>query len=107
MVTSHLVNWDDVPLRQTAPGVAKRVIEGAGVTLVMVQVDAGIAAPRHEHDHEQFVQVVSGSGTLETAQGSGRFGPGSVFHFPPDIWHAARFETATVLIESNLARAAG
>ena len=101
-MASHLVNWDEVPLDDAAPGVAKRVIEGEGVTLVMVQVAAGIAAPPHEHGHEQFVQVVSGSGTLETAQGRQAFGPGSVFHFPPNTRHAARFETATILIESNL-----
>jgi quercetin dioxygenase-like cupin family protein len=46
--------------------------------------------------------VVSGAGMLETAQGSRPFGPGSVFHFPPDTWHAAHFDSDTVLIETNL-----
>ena len=103
----HLVNWDDMALRETGPGVGKRVIDGAGVTLVMVHVAAGVAAPRHEHDHEQFVQVVSGSGTLETEQGRRGFAAGSVFHLPAGAWHAAQFDTATVLIESNLGAGAG
>lgn len=106
MTAPYLVDWDDVALCETAPGVGKRTIEGAGVTLVMVHVAAGIGAPRHEHDHEQFVQVVSGSGTLETEQGRRGFASGSVFHFPAGTWHAAQFDTATVLIESNLAAGA-
>lgn len=106
-MASHLVNWDDVPLRETAPGVGKRIIDGAGVTLVMVHVAAGLSAPRHEHRHEQFVQVVSGSGTLETEHGRRDFAAGSVFHFPANTWHAAQFDSETVLIESNLAAGIG
>lgn len=103
----HLVDWDDVALRETGPGVGKRVIDGAGVTLVMVHVAAGVGAPRHAHGHEQFVQVVSGSGTLETEQGRRSFAAGSVFHFPANTWHAAQFDSETVLIESNLAAGIG
>jgi quercetin dioxygenase-like cupin family protein len=45
--------------------------------------------------------VLSGSGVLETEQGSNAFGPGSVFHFPAHAWHAAVFDGETVLIETN------
>jgi quercetin dioxygenase-like cupin family protein len=69
----------------------------------MVRVPAGTKAPRHSHGHEQFVQVISGSGTLETEQGSQPFGPGNVFHFPTDTWHAAEFDSGTLLVETNLA----
>ena len=68
-----------------------------------VVVPAGVSAPAHSHDHEQFVQVLSGSGILETEQGRAPFSGGSVFHFPAGAWHAAAFETETVLIETNLA----
>ncbi|MDF2601192.1 MAG: Cupin 2 conserved barrel domain protein, partial [Methylobacterium brachiatum] len=50
----------------------------------------------------QFVQVISGSGFLETEQGRTPFAAGSVFHFPAGTWHAAAFETETVLVETNL-----
>ncbi|MCJ2070171.1 cupin domain-containing protein [Methylobacterium sp. J-030] len=101
-MTNHLTAWDDREESVAANGVAKRAIPGAGVSLVRVVVPAGVAAPRHSHDHEQFVQVVSGSGTLETEQGRKPFTTGSVFHFPAGTWHAATFETETVLIETNL-----
>jgi quercetin dioxygenase-like cupin family protein len=102
MNLEHCIAWDDVPETVTSSGLAKRVIEGAGAALVMVKVPGGLKGERHSHRHEQFVQVVSGGGTLETAQGVTAFGAGSVFHFPADAWHKASFDTDTVLIETNL-----
>jgi quercetin dioxygenase-like cupin family protein len=102
-MTEHLTAWDDRAETVAGNGVAKREIPGSGASLVRVVVPAGVSAPRHSHDHEQFVQVVAGSGVLETEQGRKPFSAGSVFHFPAGAWHAAAFETETVLIETNLA----
>ncbi|MCJ2054663.1 cupin domain-containing protein [Methylobacterium sp. J-070] len=101
-MTDHLTAWTDRAESVAANGVAKRAIPGAGASLARVVVPAGTAAARHSHDHEQFVQVLSGSGFLETEQGRKPFSAGSVFHFPAGTWHAAAFETETVLIETNL-----
>jgi quercetin dioxygenase-like cupin family protein len=101
-MTDHLTAWDARAESVVGNGVAKRTIPGAGASLVRVVVPAGASAARHSHDHEQFVQVISGSGVLETEQGRKRFSAGSVFHFPAGAWHAAAFETETVLIETNL-----
>jgi quercetin dioxygenase-like cupin family protein len=97
----HCISWDAIPEKVAASGVGKRVLAGADISLVMVKVPAGIKADRHSH--EQFVQVVSGTGLLETEQGSHPFGPGNVFHFPPDTWHSAHFASDTILIETTLA----
>jgi quercetin dioxygenase-like cupin family protein len=96
------VNWDDVTETASATGVTRRELRGAGVALVMLRIPAGTEAARHSHPHEQFVQVLSGSGVLETADGTFPFGPGSVLHFAPEAWHAARFTSETVLVETNL-----
>lgn len=101
-MTAHLLAWDDRDETVAANGVAKRAIAGRGANLVRIVIPAGTSAPRHSHAHEQFVQVLSGSGVLETAQGRAAFGPGSVFHFPAAAWHAAEFETETMLVETNL-----
>lgn len=98
---SHCVNWSELPEAGTPSGGGKRILQGIGGSLVMVRVPAGRTAPRHSHPHEQFVQVVSGSGVLETEEGRRPFGPGSVFHFPANTSHAAEFATDTVLIETN------
>jgi len=101
-VVKHCVSWSELPEQVSPVGVAKRALEGDGASLVMVRVPAGAKAPPHSHPHEQFVQVLSGSGVLETEQGARPFGPGSIFHFPAETWHAAAFDSETVLVETNL-----
>ena len=100
-----LHHWNDLPAAPAGPPVGKRVLGGAGVSLVRVEIAAGTKADRHSHGHEQFVQVISGGGTLETEEGRQRFRAGSLFHFAPDTWHAAEFDEDTVLVETNLASA--
>jgi quercetin dioxygenase-like cupin family protein len=97
----HLTAWDAREEVVVGNGIAKRTIPGAGASLARVVVPAGASAGRHSHEHEQFVQVISGSGFLETEQGCKPFSAGSVFHFPAGTWHAAAFETETVLVETN------
>ncbi len=101
-MNQHCVDWAALPEEVAPSGVANRVLPGTGASLVMVQVPAGTKADRHSHAHEQFVQVLSGSGVLETEQGTHAFSEGSVFRFPAGTWHAARFQTETILIETNL-----
>lgn len=101
-MTDHLLAWAERDETVAPNGVARRSIAGAGASLVRITVPAGTEAARHSHPHEQFVQVLSGSGVLETEQGRKPFAAGHVFHFPAGAWHAATFETETVLIETNL-----
>lgn len=103
-MTQHCRSWSDLPEDAAPSGVRRQVIAGQTARLVRIVVPAGTKAPRHSHSHshEQFVQVISGSGMLETEQGRVAFGPGSVFHFSAETEHAAAFETETVLVEINL-----
>ncbi len=101
-MTRHCLPWTDLPETRSPSGVAKRSLEGNRGNLVRVEIPAGTQAPRHSHEHEQFVQVIEGSGTLETEQGRVAFAAGSLFHFPAGAWHAASFDTETVLVETNL-----
>ncbi len=97
-----LLHWDDVGEQSASSAVRKSSIDGAGASLTRVSIQAGTRADRHAHPFEQFVQVISGTGTLETRDGVQRFAAGSVFHFLPNTWHAAVFEEDTVLVETNL-----
>ena len=102
MNQTHCISWSELPETVSGAGFGKRTIEGKAASMVMIRVPAGFAGERHSHPHEQFVQVVSGSGRLETEQGERAFSAGSVFHFPPNAWHKASFDSETVLIETNL-----
>ena len=98
----NLQHWDDVADVVTSQAVRKRILDGTGASLVRVTIAAGTSADRHSHDFEQFVQVISGQGVLETAEGVEAFKAGHLFHFTPGTWHAARFDEDTVLVETNL-----
>jgi len=78
-----LLHWDALAEQSSTPAVRKSIINGANASLVRVTIAKGTSAPRHAHDFEQFVQVISGSGTLETGEGKEQFGPGAIFHFLP------------------------
>ena len=101
-MTRHVVGWDDVEAKAAPGGLTKQRIKLAGMSLVRVQVPGGTRGTRHSHDHDQFVQVLSGSGTLETEQGERPFSAGVVFAFPAGTWHLAIFDADTVLVETNL-----
>ena len=97
-----LQNWNDLDDHSANPAVGKKTMVGAGGSLVRVAIERGFRADRHSHDFDQFVQVLTGSGSLETAEGIQRFSAGCVFHFTPGTWHAAQFDEDTVLVETNL-----
>ncbi|WP_431856456.1 cupin domain-containing protein [Azospirillum sp.] len=101
MTTATVYTWDAVPA-ESGNGAARREIAGAGASLKMITVAAGTVAARHSHTHEQFLQVLSGTGKLDCALGTVELRPGMVLHFAPDAWHSAVFETDTVLVEVNL-----
>ena len=99
---SKIHRWREDPEPASSEPVSKQRILGVGADLVRVAIQAGTKASRHSHPFEQFVQVLAGSGTLETADGPAPFSAGSVFHFPAEAWHSASFDEDTILVETNL-----
>jgi quercetin dioxygenase-like cupin family protein len=102
-----LQSWNDLDDIVAGPTVSKKILQGGGASLVRLDIKAGSRADRHAHAFEQFVQVMSGRGTLETEQGMERFCAGSLFHFAPGTWHAACFDEDTILVETNLSLGPG
>ena len=97
-----VVDWESLPIEEGPGGVRRRRHCGERAELVMVEAPAGGAAPRHNHEFEQFVQVLAGEGELECDAGARPFKPGTLFHLPRGTWHAATFKADTVLLETNL-----
>jgi quercetin dioxygenase-like cupin family protein len=97
-------HWDDVPPYGDTKA-DRRIISGQGGDFKRVMVKGGTVAAQHEHDFEQFFYVVEGAGVLTCASGDILLRPGVVLHFEPQAWHHAVFETNTVLIEVNFAKA--
>jgi len=55
-----LHRWDAVPSQAVAPGINRRFITAARMTLARFALARGAVVPAHSHDHEQVSYVVSG-----------------------------------------------
>jgi quercetin dioxygenase-like cupin family protein len=102
MPETTIYRWSELP-EESAFGVIKRAVYGKGASVKQVEVPAGASGERHSHDHEQFVLVLEGSGTLQCNCGPVDLKPGTVIHFEKDAWHSTVFDTKTLLLEVNLA----
>jgi len=60
---SHAIlhRWDDVPTQELAPGVHRRFLTAARMTIARFALQRGAVVPAHSHDHEQVSYVVSGA----------------------------------------------
>ena len=105
MTATTITHWDDVAPHGDAKA-DRRTIPGRAGDLKRVMVKAGTIAERHAHDFEQFFYVQAGTGMLTCEAGDLTLRPGVVIHFEPHAWHSAVFETDTILIEVNFAKAA-
>jgi quercetin dioxygenase-like cupin family protein len=102
VMTEHLTSWGSLDQEKGANGVVRRRLKGSGAELVRVEIPRGVLAPSHSHAHEQFVEVLKGSGTRTTSAGTKEFKSGDVFHFPAGTDHAATLDKDTIFLEVNL-----
>jgi quercetin dioxygenase-like cupin family protein len=61
MSTAILHRWADVPTEQVAPGIERRFLTAARMTIARFSLARGAVVPLHKHDHEQVSYVVSGA----------------------------------------------
>ena len=61
MSTAVLHRWDDLPTQHLAPGIDRRFLTAARVTIARFALSRGAVVPQHSHDHEQVSYVVSGT----------------------------------------------
>lgn len=79
-----------IPIREIFPGIRARVVHSARTSQSWVELDEGASFPRHQHPHEQTVNVLDG--TLElTVDGEAHvLTAGASFVIPPDVPHEGR-----------------
>jgi quercetin dioxygenase-like cupin family protein len=61
MPPAILHRWDDVPRQTLAPGIERRFLTAARMTIARFSLKRGAVVPSHAHDHEQVSYVVSGA----------------------------------------------
>jgi quercetin dioxygenase-like cupin family protein len=99
---THVV-WGAIPATHVAPGIDRRLVHGAGVTLLRLALAAGTVLPRHEHPHEQLTTVLAGRLAItlddEAAGGVIEVAAGDTVAIPGGLPHAARAVTDVVALE--------
>jgi len=65
----------------------KPLIKGEEMTLLEVQLSAGVASPPHAHDHESLIYVVKGKLRSEVGDTTLVLGPGDACRHPRGVSH--------------------
>ena len=88
-----------VPEEQITGKIGRRVISGKQGTLVYWRMTAGAQADAHQHPHEQFVWVISGSIRLRIGAKEQTIKSGDVAVIPGGVEHEAFFPEDTEVID--------
>jgi quercetin dioxygenase-like cupin family protein len=68
-------------------GVAARSIDGARLTLAVVELDPASVVAEHSHENEQLGIVISGSVSFRVGDETRELGPGGAWRIPPNTPH--------------------
>jgi quercetin dioxygenase-like cupin family protein len=70
-------------------GVLSRAIQGAQITLAVVELTPGAVVPEHQHPNEQLGIVLKGSLVFEIGGERRRLVAGDTYNIPSDVPHSA------------------
>jgi quercetin dioxygenase-like cupin family protein len=80
-------NWNDVPSRETRPGITQRGFRGDGVLVTYNHLAPGLKPGPHKHPFDQIFMILSGRVKLHIEDEVFDCGPGTVVRIPPDAMH--------------------
>ncbi len=86
------LNWDAMDWEEVAPGMQRKMVSGATMTIARLRIKKGFTVPMHAHHNEQISQVLSGR--IQFWFGEDRaethiFGPGDTLVIPANLPHEA------------------
>ena len=79
--------------------VVRPLIKGEEMTMMEVQLSAGVASPTHAHDHESLIYVVKGRLKAVVGDATSVLGPGDVCRHPRGVSHRLEALEETTVIE--------
>jgi quercetin dioxygenase-like cupin family protein len=86
------VPWNDLPWEEVVPGIRRRIVNGDGMMMAQVFLDAGAVVPKHRHLNEQFTYILEGALRFRLGEALERevvVRAGQVLHIPSDLPHEA------------------
>ena len=97
------VRWNDLPRERVAELIERRYVTGVHLTMAQFFLAKGCVVPTHEHESEQFVNVVAGKLRLRLgAEGAevADVAAGEVLMIPPLVPHSAEALEDSVVFDS-------
>ena len=85
-----VISVDAIQVREIFPGIRARIVHTERTSQSWVELDEGVAFPKHQHPHEQAVNVLEGTLELDVGGRTHRLSAGQSYVIPPDVPHAGR-----------------
>lgn len=86
------VRWEDLPRERVGSLIERRYMSGVHLTFAQFHLEKGCVVPAHEHESEQFVNVVRGKLRLRLGVDGAEMvdvGAGEMLMIPPHLPHSA------------------
>lgn len=90
---------DEVTEREPIPGFHGRFVHGDKMTLAFWRIEAGAAAPTHQHPHEQVFHLMEGRFELTVENMTDVYETGAVVTIPSNVPHSARAITESRVLD--------
>jgi quercetin dioxygenase-like cupin family protein len=94
------VRWNDLPRERVGEMIERRYVTGVHLTLAQFFLKKGCLVPTHEHESEQFVNVVKGTLRLKLGADVFDVAAGEVLMIPPHLPHSAEALEDCVVFDS-------
>jgi quercetin dioxygenase-like cupin family protein len=86
------VPWDSLAWEEVVPGIRRRIVNGDGMMMAQVFLDAGAVVPKHSHMNEQLTYILEGALRFRLGEALEReviVRAGEVLHIPAHLPHEA------------------
>lgn len=97
------VRWSHLPRERVGEKIERRYVTGVHLTLAQFFLAKGCIVSRHEHESEQFVNVISGTLRLRLGADGAEavdVAGGEVLMIPPNLPHSAEALEDTIVFDS-------
>lgn len=99
MPSAILHRWESLPKQELAPGVERRYLTAARVTIARFTLTRGAVVPQHSHENEQVSYVVSGALRFRVAGEEQLVRAGEALQIPSWAEHSVEVVEDTEVID--------
>lgn len=93
MKKTAFYRWEELPLEEMSPTIARKLITGERMMLAHVYLKKGALVPKHQHENEQLTYILEGALHFRIGDDLSEevtVRAGEVLHIPSNVPHEAR-----------------